>query len=59
LCRDVRGGVEAPEAFVTFLKVLAENHRLHLLPSIAVLFERLRAEAESVVRAELISAPSP
>ena len=55
LCRDVRGGVEAPDAFVTFLKVLAENHRLHQLPSIAVLFERLRAEAESTVHAELVS----
>jgi F-type H+-transporting ATPase subunit delta len=57
LCRDVRGGAEAlPESFVTFLKMLAEFHRLHLLPSIAVLFERFRAEAESVLRAELISA---
>ncbi|MDS4042740.1 MAG: F0F1 ATP synthase subunit delta [Candidatus Competibacter sp.] len=57
LCRDVRGGAEAiPEVFVTFLKMLAEFHRLHLLPSIAVLFERFRAEAESVLHAELISA---
>ncbi|MDS4030352.1 MAG: F0F1 ATP synthase subunit delta [Candidatus Contendobacter sp.] len=57
LCRDVRGAAEAiPETFVTFLKMLAEFHRLHLLPSIAVLFERFRAEAESTVRAELISA---
>ncbi len=56
LCRDVRNGAEVPEVFATFLKLLAEFHRLHLLPGIAVLFERLRAEAESVVRAELISA---
>ena len=57
LCRDVRGDAGAiPEAFVTFLKMLAEFHRLHLMPSIAVLFERFRAEAESVLRAELISA---
>ncbi|HRD66035.1 MAG TPA: F0F1 ATP synthase subunit delta [Candidatus Competibacter sp.] len=57
LCRDVRGSAEAiPEGFVTFLKMLAEFHRLHLLPSIAVLFERFRAEAESVLHAELISA---
>ncbi|MDG4553243.1 MAG: F0F1 ATP synthase subunit delta [Candidatus Competibacter sp.] len=55
LCRDIRGA-EAPDAFITFLKVLAENHRLHQLPSIAVLFERLRAEAESTVHAELVSA---
>ena len=56
LCRDLRGGVEAPEVFVTFLKMLAEFHRLHQLPGIAVLFERLRAEAESTIRAQLISA---
>lgn len=55
LCRD-GVGLDLPEVFVTFLRLLAENHRLHILPSIAVLFERLRAEAENVVRAELISA---
>jgi F-type H+-transporting ATPase subunit delta len=36
--------------------MLAEFHRLRELPSIAILFERLRAEADSVVHAELISA---
>ncbi|MBK8182524.1 MAG: F0F1 ATP synthase subunit delta [Candidatus Competibacteraceae bacterium] len=57
LCRDIRGdATPLPEAFDTFLKMLAEYHRLHLLPSIAVLFERFRAEAESVLHAELISA---
>jgi len=56
LCRDLRGGAEVPEVFVTFLKMLAEFHRLHQLPGIAVLFERLRAEAESTIRAQLISA---
>lgn len=56
LCRDVRSGAETPDVFVTFLKMLAEFHRLHQLPSIAVLFERLRAEAESVLHAELITA---
>jgi len=56
LCRDARGGADLPGVFITFFRLLAENHRLHILPSIAVLFERLRAEAESVVRAELISA---
>lgn len=55
VCRDVRGDEEVPEVFVTFLKMLAEFHRLHMLPSIAVLFERLRAEAESILHAELIS----
>ena len=56
LCRDLRGGAEVPEVFVTFLKMLAEFHRLHQLPGIAVLFERLRAEAESTIRAQFISA---
>ena len=56
LCRDLRGGAEAPEVFITFLKMLAEFHRLHQLPGIAVLFERLRTEAESTIRAQLISA---
>jgi len=56
LCRDLRGGTEVPEVFVTFLRMLAEFHRLHQLPGIAVLFERLRAEAESTLHAQLISA---
>ena len=56
LCRDIQGGAELPDAFIAFLGMLAEFHRLHELPSIAVLFERLRAEADSVVHAELISA---
>ncbi|HRZ51690.1 MAG TPA: F0F1 ATP synthase subunit delta [Candidatus Contendobacter sp.] len=56
LCRDLRDGAEAPEVFITFLKMLAEFHRLHQLPGIAVLFERLRTEAESTIRAQLISA---
>ena len=55
LCHEIRAGEEVPEAFVTFLRLLAENNRLHLLPSIAVLFERLRTEAESILHAELIS----
>ncbi|MFO1371081.1 MAG: F0F1 ATP synthase subunit delta [Candidatus Competibacteraceae bacterium] len=56
LCRDIQGGAEVPDAFIAFLRMLAEFHRLHELPGIAVLFERLRAEADSVVHAELISA---
>lgn len=56
LCRDLRSGAEVPEVFVTFLRMLAEFHRLHQLPGIAVLFERLRAEAESTLHAQLISA---
>lgn len=56
LCSDLRGGAEVPEAFVGFLKMLAEFHRLDQLPGIAVIFNRLRAEAESTLHAQLISA---
>ncbi|PIE83639.1 MAG: F0F1 ATP synthase subunit delta [Candidatus Contendobacter odensis] len=56
LCCDLRKGAKTPAAFVTFLKILAEFHRLDQLPSVAVLFEQLRADAESVVYAEFTSA---
>ncbi len=39
-----------------FVRLLAEYRRLPLLPAIAELFERLRAEDEGVVQAEIISA---
>lgn len=38
------------------VRLLAKNHRLHVLPVIAEQYERLRAEAERTVRAELESA---
>jgi F-type H+-transporting ATPase subunit delta len=46
----------ADDAFIRFLALLADNHRLALLPEIAGLFEELRAEAERVVRAKVTSA---
>jgi len=39
-----------------FLRVLAENHRLLVLPEIAAHFEELRAQAENTVDVEVISA---
>jgi F-type H+-transporting ATPase subunit delta len=39
-----------------FIRLLVENDRLTLLPEILVLFERYRAEAESTIHAEVISA---
>lgn len=39
-----------------FLALLAQNRRLELLPEIAALFDRLRAEAEQIVRATVTSA---
>lgn len=42
--------------FAAFLELLAENGRLSLLPEIAALYERQRAEAENTVRARVTSA---
>lgn len=39
-----------------FIRALAENRRLELVPQIAELFEQYRAEAESTVEVQLISA---
>jgi F-type H+-transporting ATPase subunit delta len=39
-----------------FVRVLAENKRLDVLPEVADLYEEMRAEAESTVEAEVTSA---
>jgi len=39
-----------------FIRTLAENRRLPVVPEIAVVFEKLRADAERTVEAEVISA---
>ena len=39
-----------------FLRLMAKNRRLFAIPAIAVEFERLRAEAEMSIEAELIAA---
>ena len=39
-----------------FIKLLAENDRLELLPEIAALYQHYRAQSEGTVDAELISA---
>ncbi len=39
-----------------FIRLLAENHRLALLPEIAALYEIARSEAEGTVTAEVTSA---
>ena len=53
-------GLVAPPAcdamFLQFLDVLAENDRIGLLPEIAGQYERLKADAEHVVRAKVTSA---
>ena len=44
------------KASANFIKLLAENRRLNLLPQIQEVYEELRAEAEKTVEAELVSA---
>ena len=39
-----------------FIKLLAENQRLAILPEIAQVYEELRAEAEKTIAAEMVSA---
>jgi F-type H+-transporting ATPase subunit delta len=56
---DLLGGLSdkaAGEGGRNFLKALAENRRLALLPQIAAQFEQLRAEVEGVVDVEVIAA---
>ncbi|MBY6211453.1 MULTISPECIES: F0F1 ATP synthase subunit delta [Microbulbifer] len=43
-------------AMQNFIKLLAENHRLPLLPEISELFEDLKAQAEATLEVEVISA---
>lgn len=50
------GGERFDDEVRNFIRTLAENHRLGLLPQIAALFEQYRAEAESTVEVQLISA---
>jgi F-type H+-transporting ATPase subunit delta len=49
-------GSELGENGSNFLRLLAENRRLGLLPEIAQAFEALRAEAERTVEASVVSA---
>lgn len=51
LCRD-----HMPEQGVNLLRLLVRNRRLGALPGIAVQFEQLRAEAERITDAEIITA---
>lgn len=54
LLGDVVGDLSADAR--NFLLLLAENNRLLLLPEIAALFEALRAEAEQMLTAEVVTA---
>lgn len=54
LLGDVVGDLSADAR--NFLLLLAENNRLLLLPEIAALFQELRAEAEQMLTAEVVTA---
>jgi F-type H+-transporting ATPase subunit delta len=55
LLGDILGGKLKPQQ-MNFIKVLAENQRLLLLPEIASIFEVLKSEAEKSVNVEVDSA---
>jgi F-type H+-transporting ATPase subunit delta len=49
-------GESADSLFAGFVRVLAENHRLTVLPEIGALFEGLKREAERVLKISVRSA---
>ena len=55
LVTDV-AGASLTAGVQNFVRVLAENHRLALLPEIAAQFESLRADAENTIDVEVTSA---
>jgi F-type H+-transporting ATPase subunit delta len=55
LVTDV-GGSKLNAGMQNFVRVLAENHRLLLLPQIAAHFEELRSDAENTVDVQVVSA---
>jgi F-type H+-transporting ATPase subunit delta len=52
---DVAGG-SLDSGMQNFVRVLAENHRLLLLPEITARYEELRSEVENTIDVEVISA---
>ncbi|MDR2011595.1 MAG: F0F1 ATP synthase subunit delta [Rhodanobacter sp.] len=49
-------GETADAPFASFVRLLAENHRLPVLPEIGALFEEMKNEAERVLRVNVRSA---
>lgn len=56
ICNEIPDSANLTKECQNFIRVLAENRRLGLLPDIYAQFEKLRAEAEKTVHAEMISA---
>lgn len=55
LVADV-AGADFDQGMRNFMRILAENHRLLLLPEIAALYEAARARVENTVDVEVVSA---
>jgi F-type H+-transporting ATPase subunit delta len=53
---EVAGGDQIPDEARRLVRLLAENDRLLTLPEIAAQFDALRAEAQSRIEAEMLSA---
>jgi F-type H+-transporting ATPase subunit delta len=49
-------GTQLKPGMQNFVRVLAENHRLLLLPEIAAHYEELRSDAENTIDVEVVSA---
>ena len=56
MVRSAAGDKAVSGEFGNFVRLLAENRRLALLPEIVAMFETLKAEAEKSIHAEVISA---
>lgn len=56
ICDTLYGDKNFLKQGANFIRLLAENHRLLELPEIAAIFEKLRAEAQKTIQAQLISA---
>lgn len=56
LCNEIPESAHPTRECQNFIRLLAENRRLALLPEIYALYERLRTEAEKTIQAEVISA---
>ena len=49
-------GEPADSQFADFIKLLADNHRLHVLPEITALFEQRKREAEKILQVRVRTA---
>jgi F-type H+-transporting ATPase subunit delta len=55
LCLEIQTE-SLPEMGSNFIELLAENQRLDVIPAITAIYEKLRADAEKSIHAELVTA---